>query len=180
MLDIAYTLKRSPRARRVRIAVGADGVVVTAPQRVPARLVAQFVAEKSAWIHSARQRLRQNRRDWLAPAHVRQTNYAACRERARKFIRERVCLYNTYYQLVFRRIGIKRAASRWGSCSKQGNLNFHYRLLFLPIELADYVIVHELCHLKEMNHSNKFWRLVAERCPNYLERRRELRTFPIL
>ncbi|NBS67881.1 M48 family peptidase [bacterium] len=67
--------------------------------------------------------------------------------------------------------------TRWGSCSKRGNLNFNYRILFLPPHLADYLIVHELCHLKEFNHSPRFWALVAQGCPNYHACKKELRAW---
>ena len=63
----------------------------------------------------------------------------------------------------------------WGSCSSKKNLNFSYRLYFLPEYLSDYIIIHELCHLKEMNHSKRFWDLVALVCPSYKDYRRELK-----
>mgnify|MGYP001607235311 CR=1 FL=1 len=74
---------------------------------------------------------------------------------------------NKLYQFKIGRVSIKNHKSRWGSCSKKGNLNFNYKLALLPQELADYVIVHELCHLGEFNHSPKFWKLVARAIPNY-------------
>jgi predicted metal-dependent hydrolase len=67
--------------------------------------------------------------------------------------------YNEHYHFRYNRVSIKMQISRWGSCSRYGNLNFNYGLINLPQELADYVVVHELCHLKEMNHGPKFWAL---------------------
>jgi predicted metal-dependent hydrolase len=65
--------------------------------------------------------------------------------------------------------------SRWGSCSRKKNLNFNYKLIQLPLELADYIVVHELCHLQEFNHGQGFWNLVGETIPDYKARRDELR-----
>jgi predicted metal-dependent hydrolase len=65
--------------------------------------------------------------------------------------------------------------SRWGSCSRKGNLNFNYKLIQLPQELADYIVVHELCHLKQFNHSHAFWNLIAETIPNHIELRKILK-----
>ncbi|MCA9386358.1 M48 family metallopeptidase, partial [Candidatus Dojkabacteria bacterium] len=61
--------------------------------------------------------------------------------------------------------------TNWGSCSSKGNLNFTWRLIFAPLEILDYVVVHELCHLKEQNHSQRFWDLVAEQVPDYKKKR---------
>lgn len=103
--------------------------------------------------------------------------YLAHKEDARVFIAERINHWNRFYGHQVNRIAIKDMKRIWGSCSRKGNLNFSYALLFLPRELADYVVVHELCHLKEHNHGPKFWALVAKTLPNCEHHRRELRTY---
>ena len=84
-------------------------------------------------------------------------------------------MWNAHYGFSFGRVAIRDQRSRWGSCSKKGNLNFNYRLLFLPLPLVDLVIVHELCHLKEFNHSSAFWALVEQTIPDLALRRNALR-----
>ena len=81
----------------------------------------------------------------------------------------------SHIQIRFNKINIKNQKTRWGSCSKKGNLNFNYKIALLPQHLADYIIVHELCHLGEFNHSRSFWNLVAKVFPEYLGIRNELR-----
>lgn len=73
------------------------------------------------------------------------------------------------------RIAIRNTRSRWGSCSSKGNLNFSYRLSLLPAHLSDYVIIHEVCHLREFNHSSRFWDLVALTAPDFDKHREELK-----
>lgn len=97
------------------------------------------------------------------------------KEEALRFISSKIDYYNNIYGFDFNRISIRNQKTRWGSCSSKKNLNFNYRILFLPERMADYIIVHELFHLKEMNHSRKFWNLVAEVVPDYLDIRKELR-----
>ena len=94
-------------------------------------------------------------------------HYAEHKEAARVLCHERLEHYNQYYNLQFNRVAIRNTRSRWGSCSSKKNLNFNYRILFLEPELQDYLIVHELCHLQEMNHASQFWALVAEQIPEY-------------
>ena len=77
--------------------------------------------------------------------------------------------------LPYNKVSIRGQQTRWGSCSLQKNINLNYKLLFLTPELVDYVIIHELCHTKHLNHSVKFWQLVAQFFPNYRELRKELR-----
>ncbi len=104
----------------------------------------------------------------------RQAHYYAHKETARKIVFERLIAYNSYYNFAYNRVTIRSQRSRWGSCSKKGNLNFNYLLMFLPEPLLDSVIVHELCHLKEFNHSKRFWNLVGEQIPDYAIRKKQL------
>jgi predicted metal-dependent hydrolase len=97
------------------------------------------------------------------------------RKQAPAIFAERLALSNVRYGYRYGRVAIKEQKSRWGSCSRLGNLNFNWRLLLAPLPVLDYVVVHELCHLKEMNHSTHFWQLVARACPDYAAQRRWLR-----
>lgn len=103
------------------------------------------------------------------------TQYKRYKEQARVLIHERILFWNRVYGFTYGRVFIKNQKTRWGSCSKQGNLNFSYKLVFLSPHLVDYIIVHELCHLKEFNHGPNFWALVARMIPDYKKCRAELR-----
>lgn len=103
-------------------------------------------------------------------------HYLTHKEMARGFVHERLAAINVHYSFLYKRVFIKNQKSCWGSCSERGNLNFNYKLLFLPPHIADYVIIHELCHLAELNHSPRFWLLVAQICPEYKKCRKELKT----
>jgi predicted metal-dependent hydrolase len=95
---------------------------------------------------------------------------------ARTVILERVAYWAERMEASHRRVFIKDQRTLWGSCSARGNLNFNWRLTLTPLEVLDYVVVHELAHLAEPNHSERFWERVARWCPDYKERRRWLRT----
>jgi predicted metal-dependent hydrolase len=110
-----------------------------------------------------------------APETVRSTLEAWYRRQGRRVFAERVAYWNTHYGFSFGRIAIRDQKSRWGSCSRQGNLNFNWRLLLAPTSVLDYIVIHELSHLKEGNHSPRFWSLVAECCPSYRDQRDWLR-----
>ncbi len=105
----------------------------------------------------------------------RRVHYVRHKEAARALVKARLAYFNVHYQHRVGKIFIKQHRSRWGSCSERGNLNFNYKIIFLPPVLQDYIIVHELCHLRGFNHSPQFWALVAQTIPNHLTRRRALR-----
>ncbi len=109
----------------------------------------------------------------------RRAHYLTHKETARTLVHARIAHLNQYYQVPIRKVFIKNHRSRWGSCSSKGNLNFNYRVALLPQELVDYVVAHELCHLKEFNHSQKFWELVAQTVPAHKELRRQLLRIPL-
>ena len=102
-------------------------------------------------------------------------HYLEHKEAARALVLARLAHFNQHYNFTWNRVAIRNQRRCWGSCSSQKNLNFNYKLILLPPNLCDYIIVHELCHLQEMNHGPHFWALVAEQIPDYKERIRELK-----
>src|SRR5690606_28010717 len=129
--------------------------VVTKPLRVSEHAAHAFAKERAQWIA---QHVRATRGKVLLPRRTRRT-YAADREVARKLTAERLAFFNKHYGYRIGRVSIRNQKSRWGSCSRHANLNFSYRLIDLPAHLADYIVVHELCHIGELNHSPAFWAL---------------------
>lgn len=111
-------------------------------------------------------RVRRRRRITL---HGSTAHYRKNKEMARRVVQQKLEQFNQYYDFKYGRVAIRNQRSRWGSCSKRGNLNFHYKIAFMPETFLDYVVVHELCHLKELNHSKNFWKLVEETLPKYLD-----------
>lgn len=110
----------------------------------------------------------------------RRAHYVKHKKFARAVVEERLRHYASRYGFLYNRLAIRNTRSRWGSCSKKGNLNFNYKVALLPEQLRDYVVVHELCHLKEFNHSKNFWALVAQTFPNYQTLRRDLQKSSLL
>ena len=102
-------------------------------------------------------------------------DYKKHKERALWLAENRIGYFNSFYNFEINRITIKKQKTRWGSCSKKRNLNFNYKIVFLPQRLADYLVVHELCHLGEMNHSRNFWKLVAKTIPDYSKLNKQLK-----
>jgi predicted metal-dependent hydrolase len=169
-----YTLRENPRARRINVTVRRDGtVLVTKPRRVSIREVETFVEKCGEWIEKTRKRFAQlPRTSRIEPSKKQYEKYKGA---ARDFVARRISCLNFFYNFSFSKIIIRNQKSRWGSCSRNGVLSFNYRILFLPDHLADYIVVHELCHLREMNHSKRFWALVERVVPDHLACRKELR-----
>lgn len=90
-------------------------------------------------------------------------------------LQERVLLYAKQAGVSPGRITVREQKTRWGSCSSRGNLNFNWKLVMAPLEILDYVVIHELCHMKELNHSAAFWSQVQKQCPHYKSHRKWLR-----
>lgn len=97
------------------------------------------------------------------------------REQARLVCTKQAEYYSKTMGVTYGRIAIKNTRTRWGSCSSLGNLNFHWKLVLMPPAILDYVVVHELAHRKEMNHSSRFWAEVEKILPDYRERRKWLK-----
>jgi predicted metal-dependent hydrolase len=122
-----------------------------------------------------RRRVRRVRRRYVLRSIAgTQQEYALHKQRALEFVQRRLRELNVAYGFTYNRVTVRNQRTRWGSCSAKGNLSFHYKVVLLPPHLADYVLVHELCHLKEFNHSRKFWDLVRQTIPNPVEYKKEL------
>ena len=123
--------------------------------------------------------IKQARKEYLAKLRIKKKesrgNYMRDKEDARKVITADVVRMNKIYNFTYNAIAIKNTKTRWGSCSKNKNLNFNYRLLHVSKEEREYVIVHELCHLSEMNHGKNFWALVEKSIPDYKTLRAQLK-----
>ena len=97
------------------------------------------------------------------------------RDEIKEKITQRVQYYSLKMDVTYNRVSVRNQKTRWGSCSSKGNLNFNYRLFYLPEELLDYVVVHELAHRLHMNHSKDFWQEVERYFPDYKECRKQLK-----
>jgi predicted metal-dependent hydrolase len=181
MDKIKYTIQKSARAKHLRLEVYQKGEIkLVVPESVSKERAFVFLKSKYDWLRKKLAyfktlkggRCRRYRR---RPLRGRK-DYLKHKERARKLVLERLEYFNTQYNFKYNRVSIKNHKRRWGSCSKAGNLNFNYRIVLLPERLSDYIIVHELCHLKELNHKPEFWRLVERACPSYKQLRSELKS----
>jgi predicted metal-dependent hydrolase len=173
---IIYTQKTNKRARNIRLTIQAGGnCIVTVPRYVPQFIINRFLISKSDWILNKIKYFSKFKPVVRKSKREKHDDYIKYKEKALEIVKERLEYFNTFYEYKWNRISIKNQKTRWGSCSKKGNLNFNYKIAVLSSPAADYIIVHELCHLKEMNHSRNFWNLVARTIPNYLSIRKDLR-----
>ena len=177
--NFTYTIRKSKRAKRIRITVYADArVVVTLPWGLKKEKADKVIFEKKQWILKQVERFKNREKKTSGALSYR--DYIVTKEKARILVEERLKFYNQIYKLPYNRVFIKNQKTIWGSCSNKKNLNFNFRILFLPKDLQDYLIVHEICHIEEPNHSRKFWLLVAKTIPDYSKLRRELRSYELL
>lgn len=175
-MPMEIQIRRRRGLKRLTLRVGAGGkVTVSAPLRVPKFFIERFIKEKSDWIESAIEKIQ--KQQLAQDDRIKFPSFESSKARAKKLLLERARYWAEQYGVKFNRISIKRAATRWGSCSSKGNLNFHYRLFFLPEELREYVVVHEICHLIEMNHSRAFWKEVERTMPAWRIYKRQLKKF---
>lgn len=177
MPEPQYTTKFK-RIRTIRITVGHTGeVVVSAPLYATPEIVDRFVKSKENWI---KKKLDYFKRHPISPERLflktlPKNDFKIKKEQAKKFVLEKVKHFAKLYDFEFNKIYIRNQKSRWGSCSRDKNLSFNYKLIYLPEEVADYIIIHELCHTKELNHSKNFWNLVRDCLPNYKEINKKLK-----
>jgi predicted metal-dependent hydrolase len=146
-------------------------VEVRCPKRCSKREIDAFVVSKESWIRKHLQTIADRPQQLLFTGE----ELRALTQNAAAVLPERVRYFAEKIGVSYGRITIRSQRTRWGSCSAKGNLNFNCLLSLCPEEVRDYVVIHELCHRKEMNHSDKFWSHVARVCPDYKARRKWLK-----
>lgn len=173
-IKIKYNLKKYRNQRRINLIFHQDGsLVVTSPYAVLEKSIEDILYKNINWIQD---KLNQ-KKDF--PILTDLDKIKKAKKFAKLVIEDKLKLFNQYYKFTYNRISIRDQKTRWGSCSSSGCLSFNYKIIYLSEELREYIVVHELCHLREMNHSINFWNLVAERIPDYKERRKNLKKLKI-
>lgn len=163
------TVIRSNR-KTLAIQVNPDlSVTVRTPRRTTQKQIEAVLKENEAWILKHIEQLKEKKAaydameiDYLTPEEVKELA-----DKALKYIPERAAYFAELIGVDYGRITIRNQRTKWGSCSSKGNLNFNCLLMLMPCEVIDYVVVHELCHRKEMNHSKAFWSEVEKILPDY-------------
>ena len=163
---IEYRLIRS-RRRTVSVEIMEEGVTVRAPLRMPVSEIDKFVIGHKDWIRKKTALMEEKKNSRQHIERLTRADIEKLADEAMRVIPERVAYYAPLVGVTYGRITIRNQVSRWGSCSAKGNLNFNCLLMLTPPEVLDSVVVHELCHRKEMNHSKKFYEEVLRVYPDY-------------
>ncbi len=162
--------------KTIAIEVSSKGEIkVRVPRWVSDKKALEFVEEKRDWIEekvTKAQSLQETKENIKL---LSQQEHRQLARQASIYFDQKVLEYAIQLNVHFGRISIRCQKTRWGSCSAKGNLNFNYLLMLMPEQIRDYVVVHELCHLQEMNHSKEFWNLVESVMPDYKARRQYLK-----
>lgn len=169
--EFTYKTIRSVR-KSVSVQITKDGqVIVRCPTGMSDAAVHQIIQGKTQWIEKHLDNLNSTP---ALPCFTEQELHDLSAHAA-QIIPQRVAYYAREMGVTYGRISIRKQHTRWGSCSSKGNLNFNCLLVLTPPEVLDYVVIHELCHRKEMNHSDRFWNAVAKIMPDYKIQQRWLK-----
>lgn len=168
-LKFDYKIVKSKR-KSCAIQIYPDSkIIVRAPLNMADFEIESFVNSKSDWIEKSLQKFENSKSELKNLKPINSDDILKLKEIASKTIPQKVNFYAEKMGVSYNKITIKCQKSRWGSCSSKKNLNFNCLLMLTPNDVIDYIIVHELCHLKEMNHSKRFWNEVKTVLPNYEE-----------
>lgn len=149
-------------------------VEVRAPIRASKAVIDHFVKSKTIWIEQTLRKLENIKSD-KEVIRIKLAELERLKKKAEAHLEKRCGYFADLMGVRYRKIRINTAKTRWGSCNSKGDLNFTFRLILLPENLIDYIVVHELSHLREMNHSDKFWAVVKDAMPDYIERKKQLK-----
>lgn len=167
-----YKIIKKPRVKNLNLKILKNREVqIIIPQsrlyNISQRKVEKILKDKFNFIISALKRYEKLAQKYPDLFDFTESHYRQHRKQSQELIKSKVDYYCRQHNFQYNRISIRNQSTRWGSCSSKGNLNFSYKIIFLLPEEQDYIIVHELCHLREQNHSRDFWNLVEEILPEY-------------
>lgn len=163
---IPVSVIRSNRTS-TEVRVTEEGLIVRAPLLSTNLMIRLFLNERRSWIEKNFAKMKSRAEKTQQIRELTESELNAIVKTAKTAIKERVEYYAPQIGVTYGRISIRKQKTRWGSCSPQGNLNFNCLLMLAPPEVLDSVVVHELCHRKEMNHSSRFYALVRKTYPEY-------------
>ncbi len=170
--EFTYRFVRSER-RSISVEIGESGLTVRAPKRAPQKDIEQFLKSRQHWILAHYEAMLEKQKKIAAETGSNLSDIqknaleVRYRELAREHLTKRADYYADLYHVSYRRITIREQKTRWGSCSSRGTLSFNWRLILAPPTVMDYVVAHEICHLKHMDHSPAFWAEVEKSLPDY-------------
>lgn len=176
--ELTYQIVRSER-KTLSISIQPDcTITVRAPRSVSDSQIRRFLVEKQHWLITKYLEAKQ-KQEAVPCSDLTDTQRAALTRRyidaAKEYFPKRVAYFHQFTGGTYSRITIRDQKTRWGSCSSKGTLSFNWRLMLAPPAILDYVVVHELCHLRHMDHSPAFWQAVGEVFPDYASARKWLR-----
>lgn len=176
-LPVVVSYRKVKGAKGIRIALSSgEKATVTGSLYVSFRSLEQFFTTQQEWVQKKVLHFRKypNKTHKLSPK-----DYQNKKEAARKLVHQKLTQWNERYQFSWKRVAIRNQSTRWGSCSSAGTLSFHAAIVDLPEDLQDYLIVHELCHIRAMNHSEKFWQLVQQSLPLAKQLDKQLKKYQV-
>ena len=174
--EMLITVKRSSR-KTLGLEVRENGeIFARIPEKLSDRSLKSFIEKERDWIIKKSELVKWERehRQTTNATPVQELTSEEIENISQKIV-DRVRFYQKKMGVTVGRVAIRNQKTRWGSCSSAGNLNFNWKLVLMPPELLDYVVVHELAHRKEMNHSPRFWAIVEKELPDYCNRREKLK-----
>ena len=167
--EIIYSSRKT-----LAIQISPDGKIkVRAPKRCPDTAIDRFLLEKESWILKYVSKAKQNPLPEKPPLTANERNRYI--KIARDIFTQKTAYFASIMHVSYGRISIREQKTRWGSCSSEGNLNYNWRLIFAPEEVLNYIVVHELAHRREMNHSAAFYKIVESILPEYKKAQKWLR-----
>ena len=165
-MDISYRIIKSDR-KRISLEINENGLTIRAPKRASDREIKRFILNNEQWILKNLEKYKRLNEEYSKIEKLTNEELKELAIKAADYIPKRVEYYASIIGVTYGRITIRNQKTRWGSCSSKGNLNFNCLLMLTPPEVIDSIVVHELCHRIEMNHSERFYSEVLKAYPEY-------------